>query len=228
MRVLRLRGARGSAVFAIIACVSDLDDVLAFWFPAGLDADFERHRAQWDWWMHGGADAEIKERFASLTERAARGELAMWKETPRGRLALVLVLDQFSRSAFRGTPRAYAQDPMARALVVESLDNGHYDALEKPWERVLFTLPFVHNEGADAVAHCRRLLALYPAIVASAPTSLRDIYEWGFAQARRHCAVLERFGRHPHRNAVLGRTSTAEEQAYIDKGDFPHARPAAK
>jgi uncharacterized protein (DUF924 family) len=206
--------------------MSEIDEVLKFWLPDGLDRDVERHRRQWDWWMHGGADDEIAARFIGLTERAARGEIDSWKATPRGRLALVLVLDQFSRSAFRDTPRAYAQDDAALALVLEALGNGHYEALAPSWERVLFTLPLVHNEGPGSAANCQRLLDLYPAIVAAAPPPLREVYEWCHAQARRHHAVLVRFGRHPHRNAVLGRGSTAEEQAYIDKGDFPHERPA--
>lgn len=95
------------------------------------------------------------------------------------------------------------------------------------WERVLFLLPLVHNEGPGAAAHCRRLIDLYPSIVASSPPALRQIYEWCFTQAKRHHALLERFGRHPHRNNVLGRVSTTEEQAYLDEGDFPHQRPAS-
>lgn len=206
--------------------MSEIDEVLEFWFPEGLDRNAERHKAQWDWWMHGGAHAGIDERFVDLTERAASGDLSGWAQTPRGRLALVLVLDQFSRSAFRDTPRAFAQDPAALALVLEALDNGHYEALERPWERVLFLLPLVHNEGPEAAAHCQRLIEIYPSIVASSPPALREIYEWCFTQAKRHHAVLARFGRHPHRNAVLGRVSTTEEQAYIDRGDFPHERSA--
>ncbi|UCE33004.1 MAG: DUF924 family protein [Burkholderiales bacterium] len=96
-----------------VARPNEIDEVLDFWLPEGLDRDADRHRARWDWWMHAGAHAGIDARFVDLSERAASGDPSGWAQMPRGRLALVLVLDQFSRSAFCGTPRAYAQDPPA-------------------------------------------------------------------------------------------------------------------
>ncbi len=103
------------------------EEVLSYWFPPGIhEADAETYRLQVLRWFQGGpeVDREIAERFAPLLERARRGELDRWAETPRGRLALIIVLDQFSRSVYRGTPMAYAQDPTAQRLALEGIDAG--------------------------------------------------------------------------------------------------------
>src|SRR5688572_22299501 len=107
--------------------IATADEILAFWFPEGLAADEDTHRRQLGWWFRGGADAEIVARFVPTLEAAASGQLDSWASTPRGRLALILVLDQFPRSVYRDDPRAYAQDPKAAALVLEGLENGDYE-----------------------------------------------------------------------------------------------------
>ena len=201
------------------------DEVLAFWFPRGLDRDLDTHRAQWQHWMRGGVDAGLVDRFAALTEDASQGRLDGWADQAHGRLALVLVLDQFSRSVFRGTPRAFAQDGRALTLVTEGLANGHYDAIGTVWAQTFFALPLVHAEGPDLVARAERNVRLAGALVPRAPVPLRPMYTFAAAQSRRHLAVVRRFGRHPHRNAVLGRTSTEAEQAYLRQGEFPHETP---
>jgi uncharacterized protein (DUF924 family) len=189
-----------------------------------MDADLETHKAYLLWCFRGGADDEIGARFSELTEAGARGDLDGWAESPRGRLALIIVLDQFSRSVFRGTPRAFAQDHKALGLTLEGLENGHYDALETAWERMFFGLPLGHAEGEDLLARCDVAVELADALVALAPEPLRPLYLFSAEQPRRHREVIARFGRHPHRNRILGRASTPEELAYLEVGEFPHQR----
>ena len=197
------------------------EDVLRFWFSDLSGADHTRMVSQFQWWFGGGADAAIVERFVPLLERATRGELDHWSGEPRTRLALILVLDQFSRSAYRNMPRAFAQDPQALALAIEGLANGHYAALETPWEKTFFLLPFGHSEE---LSHLERAVVLAEQIAAEAPPQWRKILEHSASQSRGHREVIARFGRHPHRNAILGRTSTPAELAYLANGDLVHLR----
>jgi uncharacterized protein (DUF924 family) len=201
------------------------EDVLGFWFPDLSNADQDRLAGQFEWWFRGGADRTIVERFSTLTERAASGELDDWSSSPRSRLALILVLDQFSRSLFRNTPRAYAQDPEARALTIEGIDNGHYDALSTPWEKTFFFMPLGHSEGLSDQELAVRLAQ---ELAADAPPQFRKALEHSASQARGHCDVIRRFGRHPHRNAVLGRQSTPEESAYLASEQLVHTRSIPK
>jgi uncharacterized protein (DUF924 family) len=114
------------------------DNVLRFWFPELSGADHARMVRQFEWWFRGGADSGIAERFVLLLKRAMRGELNHWSNWPRPRLALIIVLDQCSRSLYRDTARAFAQDPKALSLALEGLELGHYAALETPWEKTSF------------------------------------------------------------------------------------------
>jgi uncharacterized protein (DUF924 family) len=196
------------------------DEVLDFWFPPGLDRDEPTHRAQVMRWFRGGTDDDIRARFGPTLDAAIRGELDGWAATPRGRLALILVLDQFSRSLFRDSARAFAQDARAQQLTLEGLDRGD-DRELAPWERIFFVLPLGHSED---LALQERSVAYAEALIDEAPPALRGIYEMSARQAAAHRDVIRRFGRHPHRNAVLGRTSTPDEQAYLAAGDFPHQR----
>ena len=98
--------------------------------------------SQFEWWFRGGADSAVVERFPGLLERATRVELDHWSHRPRSRLALIIVLDQFSRSVYRGTARAFAQDQKALALALQGIEIGHYAALETPWEKIFFFLPW--------------------------------------------------------------------------------------
>lgn len=201
-------------------------EVLAFWFPEGrsLHTDANSHRDHWTWRMRGGADDAIIARFADLTSRAAAGEYDHWAGHPDGRLALIIVLDQFSRSLWRDSARAFAQDPAALALVRDGLTNGHYTALDAPWFRIVFGLPLGHYEGPDHLARLDRLIELRSAVLADAPVQLRPIYQSLVQQARDVRSVIATFGRHPHRNNILGRQSTPEEAAYIADRKFPHLK----
>lgn len=199
--------------------------VLDFWFPDDGHAEtLERHRAFWFWRMRGGADASIRESFGPLTEAAACGLLDHWAATPRGRLALVIALDQFSRSVWRDSPAAFGQDIKACRLVTEAWATGAYDALAHPWEKAFCLIAIGHCEGPDHLARCDRCVELSDALVAEAPGHLRLTYRLVRDQTRLGREVIARFERHPHRNAVLGRISTAEEEAYVAAGRFPHNR----
>lgn len=204
----------------------DWDEVLDFWFPEGraLDVDPQAHHAHWRWRMQGGADAEIMARFADLTESAAQGRLDAWAQDPHGRLALITVLDQFSRSVWRNDARAFAQDPCALSLVMRGLSNGDYARLETPWSQIVFGLPLGHCEGPDHLQRLDQLIGLREGIATTAPAPLQPIYSGLVSQARDVRKIIAAFGRHPHRNGLLNRKSTAAEEAYLAKGQFPHMK----
>ena len=124
----------------------EFEEVLRFWFSSLPTGDHAAMARQMEWWFRGGADSEIVERFPPLLDRAKRGDLDSWSHSPRSRLALIIVLDQFSRTIHRGTAQAFAQDPKALALALEGIENGHYAALETPWEKTFFFLPLGHSE----------------------------------------------------------------------------------
>ena len=171
-----------------------------------------------------GAVPIKRSRSASLTcwkPRRATNSTTGPKTRARGLRSLLMVLDQFSRSAYRGTARAYAQDAKALALAIEGIDNGHYGRIPTMGEKTFFILPLAHSEQ---LAMHERTVALCEALIAEAPEHLRRIYVFSASQARGHREVIARFGRHPHRNAVLGRTSSEEERAYIAEGQFVHRR----
>ena len=174
-------------------------EVLDFWF--GAPDSPERGRPRKAWFRKSEIfDAEIRRRFLATWERAARGELERWQETPLASLALVVVLDQFPRNMFRGTARAFSSDPPALAAARSMIERG-FDRLLAPVERQFAYLPFEHAEDLAAQRHA---LALFQALD-------RDLLDY----ARRHYEIIARFGRFPHRNAVLGRESTAEETEFL-------------
>jgi uncharacterized protein (DUF924 family) len=167
--------------------------ILDFWFsPAARKRWFDADEA---------FDQEIAARFGQAWRRVAGGDLAGWPNTADGTLALVILLDQFPRNLFRGDPRAYATDQAARTFAAAALAHG-LDAELPPERRRFLYLPFMHSED---VIDQRRCVALF--------AGLDDAESLDFA--RRHLAIVERFGRFPHRNAALGRETTAEEAAFL-------------
>ncbi|HYS57847.1 MAG TPA: DUF924 family protein [Burkholderiales bacterium] len=173
--------------------------MLDFWF--GAPNSCERGRPRKLWFQNSEPfDAEIRRRFLATWERAARGELERWQATPLASLAIVVTLDQFPRNMFRGTARAFATDSLALAAARETIAR-EFDRLLSPVERSFVYLPFAH---AEDLAAQRRSLVLFHA-------SERENVE----SARRHYEIIARFGRFPHRNAVLGRESTAEEIEFL-------------
>ncbi len=198
--------------------------VYDFWFPPSLDdADAETHRRMFRWWFGGGSNAALPP-FAPVLETAKAGRLDHWRASPLGRVSLLIVLDQFPRGLFAGTPEAYASDPDALRIAEEGLRNGHHDALAKPWERLFSAMPLVHAEGPDHRERLQHVVAMAEALAREVPERLRTLYEFSADQARGHLDVIARFGRFPHRNPILGRPSTREEAAYLERGDFIHTR----
>jgi uncharacterized protein (DUF924 family) len=175
-------------------------EVIQFWHDAGPGRWFAKDDA---------LDAEIRRRFLPLVDEAQGGGLANWAETADGALALMLVLDQFSRNLFRGGPRAFAGDAHALALANSAIAKG-FDREVEPAFRPFFYLPFMHSE---ALADQEHSLELYRTLHAEGGTDNRSF-------AEDHHAIIARFGRFPHRNAVLGRATMPEEQAFLDGGGF--------
>jgi uncharacterized protein (DUF924 family) len=198
------------------------EDVLEFWFPRLPDGDLAAWVQQFDWWFRGGGDAEIVSRFSPLLERAIDGELDDWSQHPRSRLALILVLDQFSRTIYRGDARSYAQDEKACAIAIEGIANGDYETLETPWEQTFFFLPLGHSED---LYYLNMAIELADRLVNDSPLEYRPLLEFSAVQARRHRAVIARFGRQPHRNQILGRHSTPAELEYLATGQLVHKQP---
>ncbi len=170
-------------------------DVLHFWFE---DTPPKQRFARDD-----AFDATIRERFGALHARAVQGELWDWRGQAEGRLAEIIVIDQFSRNLHRNSPLAFAHDGMALVLAQEALRSGH-DAALSPEQRSFLYMPFMHSES---LAMQRESVRLFSAL--DRPENLH------FAHA--HADIVERFGRFPHRNAALGRTSTAEELAFLQQ-----------
>ena len=202
-----------------------IQQVLETWFPPGLEtADAATHHRAFEAWFDGGVAPSPA--VARLARAALAGHLDGWTATARGRLALLLLLGQAPRCLHPGTPRAYAGDPDALRLAEEGLRNGHYDALEHAWERSLFLLPLAQAEGPDHRERLIRLCAMAEAVAWSAPETLRPLYRCAADQAQGQRAVIARFGRYPHRNAILGRASTEEEADYLTTGALtPRRRP---
>lgn len=153
-------------------------DVLDFWFPEGgtANVDADTHREHWFWRLQGGADEAIVARFSELTVHGAQGGLDHWANEPEGRLSLIIMLDQFSRSLWRGTLRAFAQDAAALELTMEGVTNGHYEALDTPWFKIASTQPLGHCEGPDHLAHIDLLIRLREGVALAAPEHLQPIY----------------------------------------------------
>jgi len=170
--------------------------VVDFWRAAGPGLWFAKD---------AGFDRRFRERFLPLYEVAARGELGHWLEAPEGALALLVLLDQFPRNAFRGSPRMYTTDTLAREMAEAAIQTGHDQAVEADL-RLFFYLPFAHSEN---LADQERSVALN-----------RHLGEPNASHAQRHRDIIARFGRFPHRNPILGRTMRPEEQRYLDEGGY--------
>jgi uncharacterized protein (DUF924 family) len=168
-------------------------DVLRFWFE-------EIEPKMW-WVANRDFDLRIRDRFQAIHEQAARGELFDWRKEPRGRLAEVIVLDQFSRNIHRGTPAAFAQDPMALVLAQEAVAAGADGSLSAV-ERSFLYLPFMHSES-------RRIHQVAESLYRA--NGLQDNYKFEL----KHKEIIDRFGRYPHRNRILGRVSSAEEIEFL-------------
>ena len=187
----------------------------AFWFGATADEDDEPdivacQSALW-WKKQPEVDAEIRLRFAPLVARAAVGELDDWLARPRGRLALILLTDQFPRNIWRGQAAAFAFDVLALRWTKEVLARGLEGEL-RPIERVFLYLPLEHSEN---LADQRESVRLFDALAAAVEPALRTAFAGYLDYARRHLEIIERFGRFPHRNAALGRETSPAEAEFL-------------
>ena len=172
-------------------------EILAFWRDAGSDRWYRRDDA---------FDAEVHRRFLGLWQRAAAGELSSWETSDDGALALVIVLDQFPRNMFRDDARTYASDGLAREVADRAITHG-VDTRIDPALREFLYLPFNHSERLSDQLRCIEL---------TRSAGNAENLKW----AEHHAAIIRRFGRFPHRNRLLGRTTTSEEQAFLDEGGF--------
>jgi uncharacterized protein (DUF924 family) len=172
-------------------------DVLAFWRALGPDKWFTRD---------ADVDAAIRGRYFSTYQSGIAGDLSDWEQTAEGALALILVLDQFPRNMFRGTARAFAADHLARGAATRAIARG-FDCAFATRERRFFYIPFMHSEDLDDQERCIHFC--------------RDADDpEGATHAEIHADIIRRFGRFPHRNAALGRTTKPDEQAFLDGGGF--------
>jgi uncharacterized protein (DUF924 family) len=172
-------------------------DVVAFWREAGPDRWFNKDPA---------FDKQIHDRFFDTYEAAAAGKLSDWEQSANGALALLILLDQFPRNMFRGHAQAFESDPLAREVADRAIARG-FDHEVPQSERQFFYMPFMHSED---VADQQRCIGLSRAA--------GDEHLVRYAEL--HADIIRRFGRFPHRNVLLGRTTTPEEQAFLDDGGF--------
>ncbi|WHZ20642.1 MAG: sigma-70 family RNA polymerase sigma factor [Rhodanobacteraceae bacterium] len=172
-------------------------DILHFWFEEATPAQHFRKDTVFD--------AVIRARFAEIHRAASQGELSAWRDTPDGRLAEIIVLDQFSRNLFRDDARAFAADGMALVLAQEAIRAGA-DRELPPARCAFLYMPFMHSESRAIHVDAERLFR---------QPGLEDNYKFELG----HKAIIDRFGRYPHRNKVLGRTSTPEELAFLERSD---------
>ena len=188
-----------------------VNQILDYWFGEIEEGFCTEDRGKL--WFAGGeeVDATIREQFGKEVELACNNELDAWQETPRGRMALILLLDQFTRNIYRGTSEAFAHDAQAQAICKAGLDLGHDQELPYVM-RSFFYLPLEHAEDPDSQERC---VALYRALHAEVPEPYKEKTKSNLEYALLHRDIIVQFGRFPHRNQALGRTSTPEEEAYL-------------
>lgn len=187
-------------------------EVLDYWVPRVALASHEAAKTAMGKWFGGGEtlDREIASRFGATIQAAASGELEHWKASPSGMLAWLIVLDQFTRNAYRGDGKQFAADHLAVRAAAQAVDQGLDQALH-PLDRMFVYLPFEH---AEDMAHQNRSVALFTALADADPVWTPKM--GGFLDyAIKHRVVIEQFGRFPHRNQMLGRVSTPEELAFM-------------
>ncbi len=187
-------------------------EVLEFWFGSNPnDAAVAEERASLWWSKNDETDAEVCRRFESLVISAEQGGLQEWLSTPEGRLALIIVTDQLPRNIYRGSASAFRFDDIARTACLQGLI-PRCDRLLRPIHRVFFYLPLEHSENLDDQHRC---VQLFQELLQGVSEHLRPTFEGYVDFALRHQVIVQRFGRFPHRNAILGRESTAEELQFL-------------
>jgi len=213
----------------MLESIAKPEDVLSFWFdPPAADQAAVLQKVQR--WFNGGPDMdrEVTERFGKTVEAALGGQLDEWTETPRGRLALVIVLDQLTRNVYRGDPKTYSGDATAQGVALESFDRG-LDRELAYIERAFLSLPLLHSENPT---HQARVRQIADALAPTAPLEYEQVAAMHLEQAQKFGQLIERFGRFPHRNEILGRPSTEAEKAFLvdwaEKGPPAATAPKAR
>lgn len=193
--------------------MEDINAIISYWFGDLDPYGFAHETQKQKWWSASGdIDLEISHRFGHLVEDALKRELKAWKNTEQGRLALILLLDQFTRNIYRGTERAFAGDH--RALKICKLGLSEKTDLALPIEhRVFFYMPLEHSENLDDQELCIRL---FTSLKREAPADKQKVIDSYVGFAEQHRDIIKRFGRFPHRNSILSRTNTKAESDYLD------------
>jgi uncharacterized protein (DUF924 family) len=184
--------------------MSQAKEILEFWFGTPNDADYGQQRKIW-FTKNPEFDEEVRSLFTLQYQQAAAGQLDNWKTTPQSCLALIILLDQFPRHMFRGKPQAFATDTQALAYAQYAVAQG-FDQELLPLQRWFIYLPFEHSENLEHQNHCVQLYQQW--------SDDQNMSE-GLTYAIRHLKVIERFGRFPHRNQILGRENTPEEAEFL-------------
>jgi uncharacterized protein (DUF924 family) len=193
--------------------LDEIESVLSFWFEPKPTTEAETGARMRFWFMGSEAvDHDIRERFSALVERARAGELDSWAESARGTLALIILIDQFSRNLYRGQKEAFSADGKALDLARAGFDSGRFDDFDVLY-RIFAALPFCHAENLESQ---KRSVAMAQRDALVAEPVYKPLFVQGVDISRKHLDVIARFGRFPHRNAVLGRPSTAEELEYLE------------
>jgi uncharacterized protein (DUF924 family) len=202
--------------------MSEIEAVLKWWFGERAATTPDELQPKVARWFRDGEklDGEVRARFGPLVERAVEGGLTDWEQTPEGRIALIIVLDQLTRHVYRNQARMYAGDARAQRLSVALFDSGEGRALRIDY-RHFAAMPLAHAEDLGLQ---KRSVAETDALVADAPDWLQPFFAMATEQSRKCLDVITRFGRFPHRNVVLGRSSTTEEKSFMET--FVHAPKA--
>ena len=190
-------------------------EITSWWLGPAQD-DVANTGARMKFWFtaSAGMDEVIRQRFADAVDRASRGELDDWVAEPAGRLALILLLDQFRRNLYRGLPEAFTCDDTALHLCLEGIELGLDKQLSHA-ERLFFYMPMQHSESGQVQSQA---VEVFEALALQAPEAARDTFNGCAKYAQLHRDIIVEFGRFPHRNAVLGRQSTDAEKVYLKDG----------
>jgi len=191
-----------------------IDKILNFWFGNLKDNEIPSEECRRIWWIKDDEnDKKIKDYFENDLALAVKGNLEDWRLTPSGTLALILLLDQFSRNIYRDMLRAFSQDQKAIEISISGIEKG-FDTKLHPAQRIFFYMPFMHSEDMGmqekSIECYRNLKELF-----TTPPPLANMVSGSYDFAKRHYAIIKRFGRYPHRNLILGRESTPEEVRFL-------------
>jgi len=196
--------------------MNKIETILGFWFGSDPDdAKTAKERSSLWWSKNPKTDDEIRNRFESLVLVAESGDLDEWRSSTDGRLALILLTDQFPRNIYRGTPAAFRFDRIARNLSLEGLPLG-VDKDLRPIQRVFFYMPLEHSENPEDQ---ERSVRLFRDLAGEVSVDLKPMFEGYVDYALRHQVIINRFGRFPHRNSIVGRQSTPEEIKFLEQPD---------